>query len=529
VKRLLIVLALAAIVGLPFLLRPRRAAVEKADDVVVVVTPNNEAIRHEYALGFKEWYHARTGRTVAIDWRVLGGTAEIARYLEGVYDQAFQTYWTGPLQRRWSLAIESSFQSRRLGPHPSAEAAEARKAFFASEVSAGIDVFFGGGAPDFESQAEAGHLADSGLLRRHPDWFTDRVIPQTYGGEMFWRPDGLWFGSVVSSFGIVYNRDAVRRLGFAAAPAQWADLGDPRFAGEIALCDPTKSGSIATAFENVIQQQMQAQLPAAGSEAAAVRAGWLKGLQLIQRIGANARYFTDTSQKPPIDVADGNCAAGLCIDFYGNQQAEAVRRRGDSNRLGFASPEGGTAYSVDPIALLRGAPNRRAAELFLEYALSLDGQKLWDFRPGTPGGPRDFALRRAPIRRDYYANAGWKALRSDPGFDPYGAGRRLVYRPQWTGPLFREMAFIIRVMCQDTHEPLVAAWKAIQAAPEPARSRALDVLQDLSFVSYDRARTDITRSLSSPDKVQEIVLADALARRFRLQYGAALAVVRPAS
>ena len=180
----------------------------------------------------------------------------------------------------------------------------------------------------------------------------------------------MWFGSVISSFGIVYNRDAIKRLGFAAAPAQWADLGDPRFIGEIALCDPTKSGSITMAFENVIQQQMQAQLPATSSEAAAVRAGWMTGLQLIQRIGANARYFTDTSQKPPIDVADGDCAAGLCIDFYGNQQAEAVLRRGDSNRVGFTSPVGGTAYSVDPIALLRGAPNRHAAELFLEYALS---------------------------------------------------------------------------------------------------------------------------------------------------------------
>jgi hypothetical protein len=57
----------------------------------------------------------------------------------------------------------------------------------------------------------------------------------------------------------------------------------------------------------------------------------------------------------------------------------------------------------------------------------------------------------------------------------------------------------------------------------------LDVLQDLSFVSYDHAMTDIKRSLSSRDKVQEIVLADALAQRFRQQYAAALAVVRPAS
>jgi iron(III) transport system substrate-binding protein len=506
---------------LPFLLRPKQPARARADDVVVIVTPHNEAIRHEYALGFAAWYRARTGRTVAIDWRVLGGTSEIARYLEGVYDQAFRNFWTGTLKHPWSLEIESSFQSRRAAPSASAAAQAARAAFFASSVSSGIDVFFGGGAPDFEQQADAGHFWDSGLLKRHPDWFTDAVIPQTFGGEMFWRADGLWFGSVISSYGIIYNRDALARLGFSSPPTQWSDLGDARFYGEIALCDPTKSGSITMAFENVIQQQMQRQLAVTASSAAAVRAGWMNGLRLIQRIGANARYFTDTSQKPPIDVADGNCAAGLCIDFYGNQEAEAVLRRGDSQRLGFSSPPGGTAYSVDPIALLRGAPNRAAGELFIEYAMSLDGQKLWDFKPGVPGGPRDFALRRAPIRRDYYAQSGWKSFRSDPQFDPYAAKERLIYRPQWTGPLFREMAFIIRVMCQDTHGELASAWKAIQAAPEPARSQALARLQDNSFVSYDHALTDIKQALASRDKAQEIVLADSLAKRFREQYEAA--------
>ena len=41
-------------------------------------------------------------------------------------------------------------------------------------------------------------------------------------------------------------------------------------------------------------------------EAQAVREGWIAGLRLMQLIGANSRYFTDTSQKPPIDVAAGS-------------------------------------------------------------------------------------------------------------------------------------------------------------------------------------------------------------------------------
>ncbi|HEY3756595.1 MAG TPA: ABC transporter substrate-binding protein [Opitutaceae bacterium] len=523
-KRLAILIALGAILAVPFALRPAKRSTAAAQDTVVIVTPHNEAIRHEYELGFQAWYLARTGRTVAVDWRVLGGTSEIARHLNGAYAGSFQNLWTNSLGRPWSQTVQEAFQNGHLAADAAPEAREARRAFLASSASSGIDVYFGGDGPDMEDHADAGHLWDSGLLRRRPEWFTDQVIPQHWGGELFWRADGFWFGSVVSSYGILYNRDELSRLGLPE-PKQWDDLADARYAGTLALCDPTKSGSMATAFENMLQQKMQARaggLP----EAMAVRAGWNDGLRLIQRLGANARYFTDTSQKPPIDVADGNCAAGVCIDFYGNQQIEAVLRRGDARRLGFESPAGGTAYSIDPIALLRGAPHREAGSLFIEYALSLDGQKLWDFRPGTPGGPQEFALRRAPIRRDFYARADWKAYRSDPDFTPYGPGDRLIYRAERTGPVFRELAFVVRVMCLDTHAELAEAWRAIQAAPADRRAAALAKLQDVSFVSYDAARGPIAAALDSADRVAEVRLAKDLADRFRANYRAAISCSR---
>ena len=535
-KRAIIILALVAIVALPFILRPKQATPEQADVTVVIVTPHNEAIRHEYALGFKEWYRARTGKTVFVDWRVLGGTSEIARYLEGEYVAAFENYWVNTLHRPWSLDVQGGFQNGQLGAGAAPAAREARETFMHSEVGCGIDLFFGGGPYDFDQQAAAGRLVDPGLRAAHPDWLTDETIPLTFAGESFRDPQDRWFGSVISSFGMIYNRDALQRLGFAGPPTAWDDLADPRFAHEVALADPTKSGSIAMAFENLVQQHMQRRLralraaepdaPAAVLEARAVREGWIDGLQLIQRIGANARYFTDTSQKPPIDVADGDCAVGMCIDFYGTQQAEAVRRRGDSDRLGFASPTGGTAYSVDPIGLLRGAQDGNVARAFIEYVLSIEGQKIWALRPGTPGGPRDYALRRLPVRRDFYASADLSALRTDPDLDPYRPGERLVYRAEWTGPVAHEMAFLIRVMCQDAHGPLVDAWQAILRAPEPARTRALAALQQLDFVGYDRAGGDIKRALASRDKVDEIRLANDLATRFRAQYAAAQAIAR---
>ncbi|MEO5960195.1 MAG: extracellular solute-binding protein, partial [Opitutaceae bacterium] len=281
----------------------------------------------------------------------------------------------------------------------------------------------------------------------------------------------------------------------------------------------------------------------------AVRDGWMAGMRLIQLVGANSRYFTDTSQKPPIDVAAGNCAVGLCIDFYGRQQQEAVRRRNSevggkaagagatatehgrdardtSERVGYVSPEGGSVSSVDPVGMLRGVKNRAASVAFMEFVLSLDGQKLWSFKTGAPGGPERFALRRLPVRKDFYAHAEWKQWQSDPEEGPYAQQNPLIYRPQWTGALFREMAFIVRVMCQDTHRELASAWRAIIAAPEPAKARALAAMQDLSAVDYERAGGEIRRALGSKNKVDEVKMAKELADFFRANYARAEEMAR---
>ncbi|MEO7597845.1 MAG: extracellular solute-binding protein [Opitutus sp.] len=540
IKRFIILFALAATLALPFVLRPAQRTRERAQDTLTIITPHNEAIRHEFSLGFKKWYHERTGRTVSLDWRVIGGTSDIARFLESEYVAAFKAHWTSRLNRPWSAEVQGSFANARLTADASGLAREAREAFLASEVGCGIDLFFGGGSYDFISQANAGRLVPTRLLETEPEIFTDAVIPRVFAGEEYWDRKGRWIGNVLSSYGILYNRDSLKRLGIGQAPREWSDLTDPRYVGEVALADPTKSGSIAKAFENLIQQQMQRRLSALradGSgrnggddktlESRAVREGWIEGLKILQLMGANARYFTDSSQKPPIDVSQGDCAAGVCIDFYGRSQAEVTQHRGaGESRLGFTSPRGGAVSSVDPIALLRGAPNREVAELFIEYTLTMEAQKLWNLRPGTEGGPSRYALRRLPVRRDFYAHSEWKPLRSDPEAEPYSQSESLVYQPAWTGGVFREMAFIIRVMSLDTHGELVHAWRAIMTTPEPHRSRALAELQKLDAVSYDHALTDIKRSLTSKNKVDEITLARKLGNAFRAQYAEAERIAR---
>lgn len=536
IKNIALLTVLAAILILPFALREAAVADGAADETLVIITPHNESIRQEFTWAFRAWHLERTGRVAAIDWRTIGGTNEIARYLEGEYTAAFRNHWTNTLGRPWSLVVQSSFADGRLRADAPDEAREARAAFLASGVGSGIDLFFGGGSYDFIVQARAGRLVDSGVTAAHPDWFNDDVLPVRHAGDDYRDQDGRWIGVVLSSFGLIVNHDELDRLGLPV-PTGWADLADPRYAGSVALADPTKSGSMNKAFENVIQQRIHdvmrvrvdnARFADEASRKAAVSAavaqGWSDGLRLIQRIAANARYFTDSAQKVPIDVAAGNCAAGMCIDFYGRQQAEALLRRGGSTRVSYISPAGGTAYSVDPIGMLRGAPNPALARAFIEFTLSPEGQRLWNQRPGTPGGPEHHALRRLPVRKDAYTEPGVDALRSDPQEKPYALEDPLVYHAEWTGGLFGELRFIIRIMCIDTHSELVAAWREVEAAGRPPE--ALAKVGDVSAVDYAMASGRIKDALRARDKVAEIRLAKELGEHFRAQYREAAELAR---
>ena len=540
-KRALIIIALVAVVGLPFIFRTKQATIENADETLVVITPHNEALRYEYTRGFREWYLARSGKTVAIDWRVIGGTSEITRFLESEYVSSFQNHWTKKLGRPWRLEVQAANHNPRLTPDKTPEddtpEIAARRAFLDSEVSCGIDIFFGGGSFDFIRQANAGRLVDSGVMKLHPEWFRDDIIPQSFTGEPYWDKQGRWIGDVLSSYGMIYNRDSLKRLGIEQEPRAWDDLANPRLQGEVALCDPTKSSSIAKAFENVIQQHIYRQWARLAKEtgrdrkdleAEAVVAGWASGLRLLQLAGANARYFTDTSQKPSIDVIQGNSAIGMCIDFYGRGAFQGTARRvdGSPGRIGYYSPPDGTVLSPDPIAVLRGAPHPDVALAFMEYALSMDGQKLWNFKTGVTGGTDRYELRRLPIRRDFYT-AEFDKYRSDPDVNPYAGANPLVYNGAWTGgDNFRAMAFIIRVMCLDTHTELVEAWKEIIGAGMPAEATA--ALGDMSVVAYPQLKERIIPALTSKNKVDEIRLANELAGQFRAQYRKAADLARAA-
>ncbi|MFN0075619.1 MAG: ABC transporter substrate-binding protein [Prosthecobacter sp.] len=540
-KELAVVLALLLTMVGPFLLKPAQStAPARYDRRLIIISPHHDRIREEFGQAFAAHWKKSTGQTLFIDWRVPGGTSEIAMLIKSEATAAFQQHWQRDLKKTWSPAVAQACLNPKAAPDD-----EARKAYLASNVSTGMDVFFGGGAYDFEQQAKAGTLVAgdgattgiSGLMKKHPDWFGENGIPEKLSGEPFRDPQGRWCGACLSSSGIVFNRDVLRRIGIADDPDAWEDLADPRYYGQIALSDPGKSGSVTKALEMLIQQQMQiaidrlkavpnSKLTPEQLEAQGVAEGWNEGLRLILRISANARYFTDFSTKIPLEVARGDAGAGMCIDFYGRSAEEDVRKADGTSRVGFIAPLGGTSISVDPIGLLRGAPDPEIATAFIEFVLGDAGQKLWSFRVGEAGGPRHHALRRLSVRHDLYTPENIARM-SDGKEAPFEKAQAFTYHPERTGAAFSAIRFLVRVICVDSHNELHAAWKEIIDNDMP--ERAITVLEDLTRVKYEAATGTISKILAARDKTQETRLARELGDAFRTQFIRARTMARHGS
>ncbi|MEM0914636.1 MAG: extracellular solute-binding protein [Planctomycetota bacterium] len=416
VGRVVIAVLLLLVVGVPLLLQlgsgdGASSHASGAVERLIIRTPHNEQIRDEFAAGFNRWRAEQGLSPVAIDWRT-GGTSDL---------------------RKQTLAEYEVLASND-----------------ALDDGVGIDLFFGGGDYDHGKLASGVTVGDGKQpVSVKPDLdpaLLDAAFPsRTIGGEPLVHPDGLWIGTALSSFGIVFNRDVVEMLG-AQEPADWSDLADPRLAGWVALSDPAHSGSIAQTY-NVILRRM----------------GWERGWEVLRESFANARYFAASSTKVPVDASAGEAAAGMCIDFYGRYQAGAI----GGDRVGYADPSRAgvdgasvstTVTTADPISLLRGAPHRELAEQFIAWLISPEAQNLWQRKLGEDGGPTRFELRRQPVRADVYTAAN-RATWTDPEIDPFGIASPL---PAGTPNYFGVVATLTQAMGMDVHDDLKAAWLSLR-------------------------------------------------------------------
>jgi len=202
-------------------------------------------------------------------------------------------------------------------------------------------------------------------------------------------PKGFWIGTVLEPYGLVYHPKLLARLG-VPEPKDWDDLLDPRLKGQVAQCAPTRSSSSHATYEVILQRD--------GDE---------KGWTWLKRLAGNTGIFTARSRDVPSVVARGEFAAGFAVPSY-----MAFEDRLAGYEIKFVAPK--TAWiTPEPIGIIAGSRNPKAARAFIEYMLSERGQRVamergvFPITPkyrvqGKPGSHAEMAVEFTGGMRSYF-------------------------------------------------------------------------------------------------------------------------------
>lgn len=197
------------------------------------------------------------------------------------------------------------------------------------------DVMLGGGAESFQAYRDLFEPYQSK---------EDAAIPEAFKAE-----DRTWYGYNALPMVVMYNKNLVAE---DEVPTGWADLADPRWKGQIAMSDATKSG---TAFVQVLTM-----LTIFGRDDG-------QGWEMVRNVVANAKVL-GSSSLPPKGVADGEYALAL------TQENAALKYVKAGSPVGYVYPTEGTATIPDSVALIKGAHHPENAKIFIDWLLSKEGQ-----------------------------------------------------------------------------------------------------------------------------------------------------------
>ena len=462
-KRASFVILFLVVLATPFALRVGlgwQAGTEGrgAQRTIVVLTPQAESIKREFAWAFSDWHRERFGETVNVDYRPMS-TNDIVKYLRAGKETVYA----------------------KLGTY-------------------NVDLVWGGG-----DYVYSGDLKKLDVLE--PVRLDEPVMRAAYpqselGGLPLYDPASppAWFGAALSSFGIVYNKDVLAHLGLPE-PRTWADLADPRYRGWIVLVDPTRSGVAQSVFMVMVEHAMAEAATRGQSE----DTGWAQGMGQIRLIASNARLFNDSSTAVAGWVSTGDVAAGCAIDYHARSQIDSV---GEA-RMGYVEPVGATAVSPEPVAMVRGAPNREVAQRFIEFLLSERGQRLWNARAGAPGGPRYTSLRRLPIMRSVYDRPTDFTDEANPF--AAAAGFNTSAKRRATLPIIGDL---IESSCMEPLAELREARREILRSPERERlDRSLG-----TFPLDQKQAIEMAKRLSKMTIIERLAAQRELTEKFRTEY-----------
>ncbi len=302
-----------------------------------------------------------------------------------------------------------------------------RSGFEKNPGGIGADMFYGGGLDPYIELSEAGLLVPFKL----PDKELAR-LPKELNGVPVYEPRFRWYGASMAAFGILYNKKLLKMYGIKP-PKSWADLASPDMFNLVGSGDPRHSGTMHVMYEVILQSF-----------------GWERGWEILLKMGGNVRSFPKSSSQTIKDLSTGEVAAGLAMDSYA---FTAIEESGAA-RLGFSLPSRATVITPDPIGILKGAKNEQAARDFIRFVVSPEGQRLWLYRKGVPGGPKEFSLNKMSVLPELYNGFEKK---SNVLVNPFSEKKGFRYDFKKSAARWNLLNDMIGAFIIDTHKELASA------------------------------------------------------------------------
>jgi iron(III) transport system substrate-binding protein len=156
-------------------------------------------------------------------------------------------------------------------------------------------------------------------------------------------PDGYFTAARLGTLGIAYNTNLIK-----TPPKTWEDLLKPEYKDNFAIANPALSGTSMVSVGMIVENL-----------------GW----EFIQKLADNGTRMGQGSGQVVDDTAAGDVAACIGVDYI------TIDKIVKGATLGFAYTDK-MLVVPSPVAILANTKNDKAAKLFVDFLLSIEGQKI---------------------------------------------------------------------------------------------------------------------------------------------------------